>query len=210
MEFTKWEAFGDEFLVKSSINDWVSCTPGSGSLVEMTAGSISCSNIKNMGGGCSGRAPTSLATYGHGPAINVASLFYYWDGYIGSNWPTHDPCGSNQANHNSNPDGDFRGAIYVRSSTARRLSEEVSVSVLGAPLFDESKVDDATVYVTLASSDIGVWSPFSWYPYVPPSKWAAIVTEAADTSAVATLFDRGYGWVYLTSEAGLDTKSTLA
>jgi hypothetical protein len=65
------------------------------------------------------------------------------------------------------------------------------------------------VYVTLASSDLGLWNPFSWYPYVSPLKWAAIVTDAADVSAAATLFDRGYGYVYLTSESGLETKSTI-
>merc|ERR1719443_2572746 len=84
-----------------------------------------------------------------------------------------------------------------------------SVAAIGSPLFDESAVGDATVYVTLASSDLGLWNPFSWYPTVAPSKWAAIVTEAADTSAIATLFDRGYGWVFLTSETGFDTKSTM-
>jgi hypothetical protein len=84
-----------------------------------------------------------------------------------------------------------------------------TVSALGAPLFDETAVDDADVYVTLSTSDLGLWNPFSWYPYVPPSKWAAIVTEATDTSAIATLFDRGYGWVYLTSEGGFNTKSTI-
>jgi hypothetical protein len=35
------------------------------------------------------------------------------------------------------------------------------------------------------------------------------VTEATDTSAIATLFDRGYGWVYLTSQGGFDTRSTI-
>merc|ERR1719201_1714689 len=84
-----------------------------------------------------------------------------------------------------------------------------TVSALGAPLFDESAVDAATVYVTLASADLGIWNPFSWYPYVSPLKWAAIVTEASDVSAVDTLFDRGYGYVYLTSEDGLETKSTI-
>jgi len=84
-----------------------------------------------------------------------------------------------------------------------------TVSALGAPLFDESAVDAATVYVTLASADLGIWNPFSWYPYVSPLKWAAIVTEASDVSAVDTLFDRGYGYVYLTSETGLETKSTI-
>merc|ERR1719305_2076407 len=84
-----------------------------------------------------------------------------------------------------------------------------SVLALGAPLFDDTLVDAATVYVTLASSDLGLWNPFSWYPYVSPLKWAAIVTDAADVTAAATLFDRGYGYVYLTSESGLDTKSTI-
>jgi len=84
-----------------------------------------------------------------------------------------------------------------------------SVLALGAPLFDDTLVDAATVYVTLASSDLGIWNPFSWYPSVSPLKWAAIVTDAADVSAVATLFDRGYGYVYLTSESGLETKSTI-
>jgi hypothetical protein len=84
-----------------------------------------------------------------------------------------------------------------------------SVLALGSPLFDETAVDDATVYVTLASSELGLWNPFSWYPYVSPLKWSAIVTEQADVSAVSTLFDRGYGYVYLTSEPGLETKSTM-
>merc|ERR1719482_2675393 len=84
-----------------------------------------------------------------------------------------------------------------------------SVSAFGSPLFASGEVADADVYVTLAASDLGVWNPFSWYPYVPPAKWAAIVTEASDVSAVATLVDRGYGWVYVTSEAGFDTKSEI-
>ena len=67
----------------------------------------------------------------------------------------------------------------------------------------------ADIYVTLASSQLGLWNPFSWYPYVAPSKWAAIVTDATDVSAVSTLIDRGYGYVYVTSEEGFGTKSTL-
>jgi hypothetical protein len=84
-----------------------------------------------------------------------------------------------------------------------------SVAAIGTPLFDASAVDDATVYVTLAASALGSWSPFSWYPYTPPSKWAAIVTEASDTAAIAQLVDRGYGWIFLTSEAGFNLKSTM-
>merc|ERR1719313_1582773 len=96
---------------------------------------------------------------------------------------------------------------------------------LGSPLFDASfldraqvtggadrdntKVDAATVYVTLSSNETGIWNPFSWYPYVPTTKWAAIVTERSTVDDVAVLFDRGYGWVYLTSETGFETKSTI-
>jgi hypothetical protein len=84
-----------------------------------------------------------------------------------------------------------------------------SVAAIGAPLFDADAVDDATVYVTLSGAELGIWNPFSWYPYVAPSKWAAIVTEAADTAAIASLVDRGYGWIYLTSEQGFDKKSSI-
>jgi hypothetical protein len=88
-----------------------------------------------------------------------------------------------------------------------------TVAAIGAPLFDETKVNDADVYLTLSGADLGLWSPFSWYPSVSPSKWAAIVTEAADTTAttdtIAALFDRGYGYVFLTSETGFETKSTI-
>ena len=86
---------------------------------------------------------------------------------------------------------------------------QVTVSALGAPLIDAPKVSTqsgasdpgaADVYVTLAASELGMWNPYSWYPYVAPSKWAAIVTDATDVSAVATLIDRGYGYVSVTKK----------
>ena len=49
------------------------------------------------------------------------------------------------------------------------------------------------MYVRLAASELGLWNPYSWYPYVAPSKWAAIVTDATDVTAVATLIVRVYG-----------------
>jgi len=100
--------------------------------------------------------------------------------------------------------------FYFTGATAPEAGYSgYSVVALGSPLFDDTAVDDADVYVTLSSSDIGIWNPFSWYPSTPPAKWAAIVTEASDTSAVATLVDRGYGYVFLTSETGFETKSTM-
>jgi len=84
-----------------------------------------------------------------------------------------------------------------------------SVVALGAPLFDAGAVDTATVYVTLSSSDIGIWNPFSWYPYTPPAKWAAMVLDATDVATIDTLVDRGYGHVYLTSASDFSTFSTM-
>ena len=105
-------------------------------------------------------------------------------------------------------------------------ADTTTVLGLGSPLFDASfldraqvvggddrdntKVDAATVYVTLSSNETGIWNPFSWYPYVPTTKWAAIVTERSTVDDVAVLFDRGYGWVYLTSEPDFTTKSTIS
>ena len=43
-----------------------------------------------------------------------------------------------------------------------------SVAAIGSPLFDASRVEAADVFVTLASSDLGIWNPFSWYPYTSP------------------------------------------
>jgi len=102
---------------------------------------------------------------------------------------------------------DLDGFYYTTATALGGAGTSVVAS--GSPLFDDTAVDAADVYVTLAASELGVWNPFSWYPYVPPAKWAAIVTEASDVSAVATLVDRGYGWVYVTSEAGFETKSTI-
>jgi hypothetical protein len=99
------------------------------------------------------------------------------------------------------PDADISAEFAAYTGT--------SVRALGSPLFDETAVDDATVYVTLSADEIGLWNPFSWYPYVAPSKWAAIVTSATDTSDISTLIDRGYGYVFVTSEAGFDSASSL-
>jgi len=84
-----------------------------------------------------------------------------------------------------------------------------TVVALGTPLFNAANLNSADVFVTLSTSDIGIWNPFSWYSSTSPSKWAAIVPGASDTTAVSTLVDRGYGYVYLTSEAGFDTQSSM-
>jgi hypothetical protein len=139
---------------------------------------------------------TSLSTVSR--VVDVSEGFLTFGGY-------------SMFEENGHTDASFSSTSdHCGSINAIRITPTgTSVRALGSPLFDADKVDNADVYVTLAASELGVWSPFSWYPYVPPAKWAAIVTGAADVSAVETLFDRGYGWVYLTSEAGFETKSTI-
>jgi len=86
---------------------------------------------------------------------------------------------------------------------------------LGQPLFDpsfESAAGAPDVWVTLNDdiSGLGVWTPYSWFPYVATSKWAAIVDEVPSgsvTGTLDTLVDRGYGYIYLHDTAFFNTTS---
>ena len=60
MEFSLWGAIGSDFLLTSNINHWVSCSPGSGSLVGFRDGTISCKNVRNILNRCQGNAPSSI------------------------------------------------------------------------------------------------------------------------------------------------------
>jgi hypothetical protein len=79
-----------------------------------------------------------------------------------------------------------------------------TVMGLGEPLFDTTKLDKADVWVTLSvgDADIGVWTPYSWYPSASPFKWSSMVHgvpfgRIAPTAAA--LLDRGYGYIYLST-----------
>jgi hypothetical protein len=117
LAFPLWKHLGSEVLVTSTINQWIKCTPGAGSLVTLTAGSVSCQVVKIVSTLCTTVAPTYFDTSLSGPALEVgtgvSSAFYYFDGNTSNYWPTHDPCGSNQANQVPGiPDPG--GAIYIR------------------------------------------------------------------------------------------------
>ena len=113
VDWNLWKNIGKEFMVKSNINDWIVCQPNGGSLVKKTTGSMRCQNIKNVATACSGVAPNRV-NYGYnGPYLSASSLYYYFDGYTGGYWPTHDPCGKYSGNHKKgvrNPGGQ----IYLR------------------------------------------------------------------------------------------------
>ncbi len=116
MEWSRWSTFGREFMVTSNINDHVRCTEGTGSLVDDVSGTVSCVNIANIAPACNGLAPTSYRSTTdvvRGPILSRTNAYYYWDGDSTANYPTHDPCGQNQANQLTGVSGP-EGQIWVR------------------------------------------------------------------------------------------------
>ncbi len=116
LTFAQWQSFGSEVLVTSNINHWIQCTPGMGSLVTLTPGSMSCQIVQLVGTHCTTMVPTYFELQGVGPALTADSnggFYYFWDGSVDQNWPTHDPCGSNNPNQVQNV-ADPLGAVYVR------------------------------------------------------------------------------------------------
>ena len=113
MNFALWRTIGKEFLIKSNINNWIACKEGTGSLVQQKAGSITCKLVKQVSKQCAGVVPKFFKMFGHGPSLDGSSHCYYFDGSTTGSWPTHDPCGQNQANQLKgvvNPHGN----IFVR------------------------------------------------------------------------------------------------
>ena len=113
MNFALWRTIGKEFLIKSNINNWIACREGSGSFVSQKTGSLSCKLVKRVSKQCAGVMPKTITMDSHGPRLSSSSLYYYFDGNTSGNWPTHDPCGKNQANQVKgvvNPHGN----IFVR------------------------------------------------------------------------------------------------
>jgi hypothetical protein len=117
MDFARWQDFGSELLITSTINHWIHCTAGTGSLVTQTAGTFACEVVKVVASMCSAVAPDRLITNTQGPALVVGTgannNYYYFDGSQQNDWPTHDPCGTNSPNQ-LNGVGDPGGAVYVR------------------------------------------------------------------------------------------------
>ncbi|KAL9960641.1 hypothetical protein ACROYT_G034125 [Oculina patagonica] len=113
MDFAWWRTIGKKTLIKSNINNWIACKEGTGSIVQQKAGSITCKQVKQVSKQCAGVVPKSLALNSNGLIISASSAKYYFDGNTDENWPTHDPCGTNQPNQLkgvANPHGN----IFVR------------------------------------------------------------------------------------------------
>lgn len=118
MDQAQWKTFGTQFLVTSNINHWISCTPGTGSFVTMTSGSVTCQVVKVIAAKCTTNAPTQFSanSLNTGPSLTNGggtNFYYFFDGSTASDWPTNDPCGQNQTNQVMGV-ANAGGAVYVR------------------------------------------------------------------------------------------------
>ena len=120
MEFDKWKEIGNEFLIQSNINNWVSCKPGTGSLVMLKGGTLSCKIEKHITSNCGHiSAPDKLAISNYGPGLkksNENKWYYYFEGNAQQSvnrFPVHDPCATSNQNHKKGVTGP-RGNIFLR------------------------------------------------------------------------------------------------
>jgi hypothetical protein len=120
LDFARWSSLGTDFLVVSNINHVVACSAGTGSLVTLTQGSVSCTVVMNVAPACQNQAPVEFHTDdpdGAGVGLYSGSYYldtyYFWDGLTQSNWPTHDPCGGNSENQLTGVTNPY-GSIYLR------------------------------------------------------------------------------------------------
>ena len=115
MAFSLWSALGDSFLIKSTINHWLVCTPDVGDFVHWVPGAITCRIVQEEATTCPTNFSYELGFYGCGPAISDsethAGIIYYWDGCTDMHFPTHDPCGRNGAVNVA----EVKGHIYIRN-----------------------------------------------------------------------------------------------
>ncbi|XP_022806471.1 uncharacterized protein LOC111343551, partial [Stylophora pistillata] len=120
MNFSLWKQLGRQILIKSNINNWLVCHPGRGSLVDWQEGDINCTIIKYVvDPSKSSPAPSKFSEKtNYGPMLYSSgywnSTYYYFDGYKGYNWPTHDPLGRDETNQKKNV-VDPHGNIFIRA-----------------------------------------------------------------------------------------------
>jgi len=118
VDFTKWASLGDEVMATSDINHWVKCQPGSGSIVTKTDGTLTCQMVKTVPNTCMTTVPAYWGTnvptgLGFFASSSQYSAYYFYDGSTTTNWPTHDPCGTNAPNQIDNAPNPH-GQLWIR------------------------------------------------------------------------------------------------
>ena len=120
LDFSIWSEFGEDFLVKSNINNWIACSPNGGSIAEYKHGSVKCQLVKIIVPGvCEDVVPHMLhiGSLRYGPALNARHYYYYFELNAMKDYPVADPCGATATNHLKNVP-DPSGWIYLRESAA--------------------------------------------------------------------------------------------
>ena len=77
MKFNLWRSIGQEILIKSNLNHWISCTPAGGNLLTWTPGILYCGVVKNVSSQCPGTAPSRLVIYTCGPVFKKGNIHLY-------------------------------------------------------------------------------------------------------------------------------------
>ena len=118
IEFSLWKQLGGQVLIKSNINNWLVCHPVNGSLAHWKYGKVNCQVIKRVTATCNVKSGPSMFAriQRYGPRLYYRAWtrpYYYFDGYTGDGWPTHEPCGMGQPNHLKDV-ADPHGNIYIR------------------------------------------------------------------------------------------------
>ena len=104
MRFDLWSLIGEEVLIKSNINNWISCLPNDGSLVVWESGLLSCKVIKYLSDLCRGVVPDRIKKTHCGFRFKVGSYtrhhnYYNLNVCTSSAPPHHDPCGESKPNY---------------------------------------------------------------------------------------------------------------
>ena len=121
MSFSLWKQLGRQFLIKSNINNWLVCHPGTGSLVDWQEGDVNCRIVKHVTNTCNDALPPSFLRFDIAKGVTLCSnknpyshIYYRFESSDKSAWPVHDPCGKERDNHVKsvlNPHGN----IYIRT-----------------------------------------------------------------------------------------------
>ena len=115
MNFSNWKEIGTDFLIKSNINNWISCSESGGSLVTQTEKQVIVPSL------CEQVKPYRLVMQAFGPALYASNYYYYFETSVTTNWPVADPCGRSSTNQR-NDINDPSGWIYLRPERTPNIS----------------------------------------------------------------------------------------
>ena len=118
MRFDLWSLIGEEVLIKSNINNWISCLPDVGSLVDWKDGRLSCTVIKELSDHCPGVVPDRIKKTKCGARFRVGGNtgrhnYYNLNVCTSVASPHHDPCGESKPNYLKNVQNPH-GNVFIR------------------------------------------------------------------------------------------------